>query len=325
MLKVWNMLLVILAFWLSLFGTFLTRSGILELDPLVHRELDRAVVPRLHLLVVAGSLALVFRRLPLLRSKTRLESLVSREATFLYNNLLLVALCLTILWGVTFPLLSEAVHGERGASGQAVLQLLPARLRAAAAAPDGDRAARRVAARVAALARRDVRVAGGDRAGRRGGPARARRGLVVPGLLAYTFSAFVLGSIGSSSCAARGRGARSRASLPRAFSSLVGETAAATAATSCTPRSSCWRSASPARARTTRSEGGSSPGESARGGGYTLTYLGTRSGMSANASEMRARVDVQRDGAASGSSSPGRTSTRSSSRCRTRWGSAATF
>ncbi len=42
-----------------------------------------------------------------------MESLVSREATFLYNNLLLVALCLTILWGVAFPILSEAVHGEQ--------------------------------------------------------------------------------------------------------------------------------------------------------------------------------------------------------------------
>ena len=62
--------------------------------------------------VVAFSLTLVFWRLPLLRSKTRLESLVSREATFLYNNLLLVALCLTILWGVLYPVLSEAVRGE---------------------------------------------------------------------------------------------------------------------------------------------------------------------------------------------------------------------
>src|SRR5207244_13443272 len=56
--------------------------------------------------------ALVFARLPLLRAKTRLESLVSREATFLYNNLLLVALALTILWGVVYPILSEAVTGE---------------------------------------------------------------------------------------------------------------------------------------------------------------------------------------------------------------------
>jgi cytochrome c-type biogenesis protein CcmF len=56
--------------------------------------------------------ALILLRLELLRARTRLESLVSREATFLYNNLLLVALTLTILWGVVYPLLSEAVRGE---------------------------------------------------------------------------------------------------------------------------------------------------------------------------------------------------------------------
>ena len=160
MLRVWNMLLVILAFGLSLFGTFLTRSGVDQLDPLVHAELDRPVVPRLHRAVVGRfSLALVFWRLPLLRSKTKLESLVSREATFLYNNLLLVALCLTILWGVTFPILSEAVRGDRDHGRQAVLQLLPALVRAAAALADGDRAARAVAARVAALARAHVPLA----------------------------------------------------------------------------------------------------------------------------------------------------------------------
>jgi len=58
------------------------------------------------------SIALIRWRLPLLRTKTKLESLVSREATFLYNNLLLVALCLTILWGVLYPILTDAVRGE---------------------------------------------------------------------------------------------------------------------------------------------------------------------------------------------------------------------
>src|SRR4030095_3745146 len=62
--------------------------------------------------VVAGaSIALILVRLPLLRSRTRLESLVSREAAFLYNNLFLVALALTVLWGVISPLVSEAVRG----------------------------------------------------------------------------------------------------------------------------------------------------------------------------------------------------------------------
>ena len=111
MLRVWNMLLVILAFGLSLFGTFLTRSGVINS---IHSFTQSSIGPwflGFIGVVVAFSLTLVFWRLPLLRSKTKLESLVSREATFLYNNLLLVALTLTILWGVTFPILSEAVRG----------------------------------------------------------------------------------------------------------------------------------------------------------------------------------------------------------------------
>jgi cytochrome c-type biogenesis protein CcmF len=112
MLKVWNVLLVVLAFCLSVFGTFLTRSGIIQS---IHSFTQSSIGPwflGFICVVTAGSLALIFVRLPLLRSKTRLESLVSREATFLYNNLLLVALALTILWGVIYPLLSEAVTGE---------------------------------------------------------------------------------------------------------------------------------------------------------------------------------------------------------------------
>ena len=93
MLKVWNVLLVVLAFCLSLFGTFLTRSGIIQS---IHSFTQSSIGPwflGFICLITVASLALVFARLPLLRTKTRLESLVSREATFLYNNLLLVALC----------------------------------------------------------------------------------------------------------------------------------------------------------------------------------------------------------------------------------------
>ena len=113
MLKVWNVLLVILAFTLALFGTFLTRSGVISsIHSFTQSPLGGWFLGFICLITV-GSVALVISRLPLLRSKTRMESLVSREATFLYNNLLLVALCLTILWGVAFPILSEAVHGEQ--------------------------------------------------------------------------------------------------------------------------------------------------------------------------------------------------------------------
>src|SRR6266568_1945009 len=112
MLKVWNMLLVVMAFCLSIFGTFLTRSGIINS---IHSFTQSSIGPwflGFICAITAASLLLIFRRLPLLRSKTRLESIVSREATFLYNNLLLVAFTLTILWGVTFPILSEAVTGQ---------------------------------------------------------------------------------------------------------------------------------------------------------------------------------------------------------------------
>jgi len=112
MLKVWNVLLIVLAFGLSLFGTFLTRSGIIQS---IHSFTQSSIGPwflGFICLITAGSLALIFARLPLLRTKTRLESLVSREATFLYNNLLLVALALTILWGVIYPIVSQAVTGQ---------------------------------------------------------------------------------------------------------------------------------------------------------------------------------------------------------------------
>ena len=113
MLKLWNMVLVIGAFCLALFGTFLTRSGVVDS---IHSFTQSSIGPwflGFITFVTAGSLALVYLRLPLLRAKTKLESIVSREAAFLYNNLLLVAFCLTILWGVVYPILSEAVRGER--------------------------------------------------------------------------------------------------------------------------------------------------------------------------------------------------------------------
>ena len=111
MLKVWNVVLVALAFCLSLFGTFLTRSGVVNS---IHSFAQSDIGPWFLAFIVIAvifSTALIIWRLPLLRSTTRLESLVSREAVFLYNNLLLVALCLTILWGVAWPILSEAVRG----------------------------------------------------------------------------------------------------------------------------------------------------------------------------------------------------------------------
>ena len=113
MLKVWNVLLVILAFCLAIFGTFLTRSGIVNS---IHSFTQSSIGPWFLGFIIAitlGSLALVLYRLPLLRAKTKLESAISREAAFLYNNLLLIALCLTILWGVDLP---DRLRGRYAAS-----------------------------------------------------------------------------------------------------------------------------------------------------------------------------------------------------------------
>jgi cytochrome c-type biogenesis protein CcmF len=112
MLKLWNMILVALAFCLSIFGTFLTRSGVIQSIHSFAKSPLGAWFLGFICVVVIGSTVLIVARLPLLRARTKLESLISREATFLYNNLLLVALSLTILWGVVYPILSELVRGE---------------------------------------------------------------------------------------------------------------------------------------------------------------------------------------------------------------------
>jgi cytochrome c-type biogenesis protein CcmF len=112
MLKVWNMVLVALAFCLSIFGTFLTRSGVISSIHSFSQSPLGGWFLGFIAIVTAFSVFMIYWRLPLLRARTKLESLVSREATFLYNNLLLVAFCLTILWGVVYPLLTQALRGE---------------------------------------------------------------------------------------------------------------------------------------------------------------------------------------------------------------------
>src|SRR5881227_2089039 len=112
MLRVWNMVLVSLAFCLSIFGTFLTRSGVIQSIHSFAKSPLGAWFLGFICVLALGSTVLIVARLSLLRARTKLESLVSREATFLYNNLLLIALALTILWGVIYPILSEAVTGE---------------------------------------------------------------------------------------------------------------------------------------------------------------------------------------------------------------------
>src|SRR6266704_1026985 len=112
MLRVWNATLVTGAFCLSIFGTFLTRSGLINSIHSFAQSPIGAWFLGFIALAATFSTVLIIWRLPLLRARTKLESLASREAAFLYNNLLLVAFTLTVLWGVAFPLLSDAVRGE---------------------------------------------------------------------------------------------------------------------------------------------------------------------------------------------------------------------
>src|SRR5262245_945715 len=113
MLRVWNLSLVIMSFLLAILGTFITRSGVISS---VHSFTKSDIGP-----VFAGflgfctlvSVGLLLYRVPDLKSEHRLDSFVSRESTFLFNNLLLVGAAFAVLWGTLFPILSEAVRGVK--------------------------------------------------------------------------------------------------------------------------------------------------------------------------------------------------------------------
>ncbi len=112
MLRVWNVSLICATFALSLLGTFLVRSGVLQS---IHAFGASKVGPALLGLiavVVVGSAVLIVSRLDSLRSERRLDSLLSREAIFLLNNVLLVGLAAVVAWGTFFPLISEAFTGS---------------------------------------------------------------------------------------------------------------------------------------------------------------------------------------------------------------------
>src|SRR3712207_6579770 len=117
MLKIWNVSLICATFTLALLGTFLVRSGILES---IHAFGASTIGVQFLVfigLVIALSAGLIVWRLPLLRSEAKLDSLLSREAFFLLNNLVLVGLCLVIMWGTFFPLISEALTGTEASVG----------------------------------------------------------------------------------------------------------------------------------------------------------------------------------------------------------------
>jgi cytochrome c-type biogenesis protein CcmF len=298
MLRVWNMLLVVGAFALTLFGTFLTRSGVLTS---IHSFTQGSIGPwflGFIVLVLAFSLALVLRRLSLLRSPTRLESLVSREASFLYNNLLLVAFTLTILWGVAFPLVSEALRGEAVTVGPPYYNFflrvfgLPLLLLMGIGPLIAWRRASPRSLGRTFLWPLGVSLAAGAAL------LAAGAGSSVPGLIAYTFSAFVLATIALEFV----RGTRARRALgaptwPAAFASLVAHNrrryggyivhAAIVLLAIGVTGSSAFQTVRESRVE---------PGGTLQVRDYELTLRGVERREGANAQEVRAVLAVSRDG-----------------------------
>jgi cytochrome c-type biogenesis protein CcmF len=117
MLKVWNVVLIITTYMLSILGTFLTRSGIVSS---VHAFAQSSVgdyFATFLVLMLIFSVYLVVTRLGYLKTESRLDSWASREASFLLNNLILLAACFAVLWGTLFPVFSELITGEQIAVG----------------------------------------------------------------------------------------------------------------------------------------------------------------------------------------------------------------
>jgi cytochrome c-type biogenesis protein CcmF len=308
MLRVWNVTLVTLAFCLSIFGTFLTRSGLINSIHSFAQSPIGAWFVGFICLAVVFSVALIVWRLPLLRARTKLESLASREAAFLYNNLLLVAFALTILWGVAFPLLSEAVRGESVTVGPPYYNFflkafgLPLLLLMGIGPLVAWRRTSPRALRETLLWPSVVAIAAGVLLIALGA------GSSTAGLLAYTFSIFALAAIVLEF--ARGTRARKALGAPgwwAAFSGLIARNrrryggyivhAAIVLLAIGVAGSSAYGATKIQRFR---------PGDTMRIRGYELTYLGSVQRRAANHQEIRARVAVSRDGKSLGTLAAGK-------------------
>ncbi|HXE79955.1 MAG TPA: cytochrome c-type biogenesis CcmF C-terminal domain-containing protein [Vicinamibacterales bacterium] len=114
MLRVWNVALVIVAFFLTIFATFMTRSGVVQSVHAFGEDRELAMMFTIFMVaIIVFSFGLVIWRLPLLRSRNELDSWISREAAFLVNNWILLFAAVFVLFATMFPTLSEAVTGER--------------------------------------------------------------------------------------------------------------------------------------------------------------------------------------------------------------------
>ena len=113
MMKIWNMVLISTTFFLCILGTFLTRSGIVQsVHAFARSDIGKFFVTFLAI-GIAATIYLILDRLDYLKSEAELESVVSRESSFLFNNLILLASCFAVLWGTLFPVISEAIRNEK--------------------------------------------------------------------------------------------------------------------------------------------------------------------------------------------------------------------
>jgi len=113
MMKVWNIVLVSATFFLCILGTFLTRSGIVQsVHAFARSDIGKYFVTFIAI-GIAATVWLILDRLEYLKSESELESVISRESSFLFNNLILLASCFAVLWGTLFPVISEAVSGDK--------------------------------------------------------------------------------------------------------------------------------------------------------------------------------------------------------------------
>jgi len=113
MLKTWNMWLVFFTFWLAILGTFLTRSGIISSVHAFAQSSIGAWFGWFLIISLATFIGFYVANHSTLRSEHKLESMISRESSFLFNNLLFVVACFTVLWGTWFPKISELVQGNK--------------------------------------------------------------------------------------------------------------------------------------------------------------------------------------------------------------------
>jgi cytochrome c-type biogenesis protein CcmF len=117
MLKIWNIFLVVLTYALTVFGTFLTRSGIVQsVHAFASTDIGWVFLSYLGFIIVVA-IGLVFIRFKQLKPERAIESMLSREALFLLNNLVLLSICFAVLWGVMFPVFSEAFTGVKQTVG----------------------------------------------------------------------------------------------------------------------------------------------------------------------------------------------------------------